>query len=66
MMKLAPPLPQAVLIALKRGLIAARIYVQDCAARARRGGDADLAERLRDITECIANELDYIERQMEK
>jgi len=36
--------------------------VQDSAARAQRGDDRDLAERLRDIAERLADELDYVER----
>jgi len=46
---------------VKRDLVAARTHVQEAAALARRIGDALLAERLRDITECLANELDYVE-----
>jgi hypothetical protein len=55
------PLTRAAITEMKRQLIAARSYVQDAKAKARRGGDADLAERLHDIAERVANELDYLD-----
>jgi hypothetical protein len=58
----AMPLTRAVLIAIKSSLISARSAVQDSAARAQRGGDKNLAERLRDIAERLADELDYVDR----
>ena len=54
------------LITMKAALINARSLVQDSASRARRGGDFDLAERLRDIAERLADELDYIDRCIAK
>jgi hypothetical protein len=56
------PLTKPQLIAIKSALIGARSAVQDCAARAQRGGDNDLGERLRDIAERLADELDYVDR----
>jgi hypothetical protein len=52
------------LIATKRGLLGALSAVQDCSAAAWRAGDDDLAARLRDIAERLADELDYIDRQI--
>ena len=56
------PLTRTDLSELKRQLIAARSRVQDAKAKVRRGGDADLAERLHEISERLANELDYLDR----
>ena len=39
-------LTRAAITEIKRQLIAARSYVQDAKAKARRGGDMDLTERL--------------------
>jgi hypothetical protein len=47
-------------------MITARSAIQDAAARAQRGGDKKLAERLRDIAERIAFELDYVDRLLGK
>jgi hypothetical protein len=58
------PLSRAMLIATKRGLLGALSAVQDCAAAAWRAGDDDLAARLRDVAERLADELDYIDRQI--
>jgi hypothetical protein len=58
----AMPLTRATLIAIKSSLISARSVVQDSAARAKRSGDVSLAERLRDIAERLADELDYVDR----
>jgi hypothetical protein len=46
---------------IKRQLIAARIHVQEARARSRRAGDTDFAERLRNIVNRIAAELDYVD-----
>jgi hypothetical protein len=56
-----PPAKQQLII-LKTSFISIRSIILDCAARARRSGDKDLAERLRDIAERIAFELDYVDR----
>jgi hypothetical protein len=56
------PLTRTTLITIKSSLIAARSTVQDCAARAHRSGDVLLAQRLRDIAERLADELDYVDR----
>jgi hypothetical protein len=60
------PLTKPHLIAIKSALIGARSAVQDCTARAHRGGDKDLAERLRDIAERLADELDYVDRLLSR
>ena len=52
------------LIAMKRGLLSAHSRVQECVAAAWCAGDANLAARLRDIAERLADELDYIDRQI--
>jgi hypothetical protein len=59
-------LARTTLIAIKSSLIGARSAVQDCAARAHRGGDQDLAERLRDVAERLADELDYVDRLLSR
>lgn len=48
----------------KRLLLAARTATQDANAAATRAGDTDLAERLREIAERLADELDYVDRQI--
>jgi hypothetical protein len=50
------------LIRLKTLMIDARSKGQECAALARRLGDKNLADRLRDVVERLAFELDYVER----
>jgi hypothetical protein len=57
-------LPKTTMLALKRALISARAVVQDATATARRAGDTDLADRLRDIAERLADELDYVDRAL--
>jgi hypothetical protein len=49
------------LATIKRSLIEAQIHTQDATAKARRAHDYDLAERLYDEVERLANEIDYIE-----
>jgi hypothetical protein len=54
------------LIEIKRLLIAARIHAQEAEAKARRTDNRDLAVRLYDITDMLANELDYVEMLLSK
>jgi hypothetical protein len=51
---------------MRRGLLGALSAAEDCAAAAWRAGDDDLAVRLREIAERLADELDYIDRQISR
>jgi hypothetical protein len=53
---------RAELIAIKRDLISAGIPIQEAVSKAKRAKDDDLAERLGEIVELLANELYYIDQ----
>jgi hypothetical protein len=55
------PLTRTTPIAIESALIGARSAAQDSAARVQRGGDVRISERLRDIAERVADELDYVD-----
>ncbi len=55
------PLIKSTLTKMKLDLVSARALVQETAAAARRGGNLQLARRLRNLADALAVELDYIE-----
>jgi hypothetical protein len=62
--KLMASLTKRDLVSIKRFLLSGRVAVQDAAAISQRAGNEDFAERLRDVNERLANELDYVDRQI--
>lgn len=62
--RVMPPTRRTMLISIKSRLIGARSDVQDAAARASRAGETALGNRLRDMAERLAIELDFVEGQI--